>query len=249
MRKLMYPLNVYAYILDKKEGNADYLHFGLYQTNENTTPEAQKQSTALLMSLLPSPPAAILEVGTGLGTLFGQLRSKGYQVPGINPDANQVDIARDRLGKGIDIQICKFEDFETSKTYDLILLQEVSQYIPMDSLFSQSNTILTNGGQVLLMDEMKAAPAVESHLHATNHYLEAANASGFDLDLEEDLTDQARPTVDYLLISIDELHEGITRDLDISLEQLTELKEALKDYKSKYEDGSYLYKLYRFTRR
>src|SRR4051812_17622954 len=98
-RDFYYPLNVFMHVLTKEEGRVDDLHYGLFESPDESIGAAQARSTELLLSRLPPPPARILEVGIGLGTTLDRLVRLGYDALGITPDAQQIAIARARFGE------------------------------------------------------------------------------------------------------------------------------------------------------
>ncbi|BCJ33759.1 hypothetical protein Athai_12620 [Actinocatenispora thailandica] len=57
---------------------------------------AVPDTMALLRPVLPEPPAAICEVGAGLGALSAALVEAGYQVTAVEPDPESAAIAAKR---------------------------------------------------------------------------------------------------------------------------------------------------------
>ena len=47
-RDFLYPLNIYAWVLERFEQECKYLHFGIFNKNNETIGEAQRRSTDLL---------------------------------------------------------------------------------------------------------------------------------------------------------------------------------------------------------
>ena len=64
-RDFYYPLNVFMHILMHEEGAVRYLHYGLFERDDDSIDVAQERSTELLLSRLPPPPARLLDVGVG----------------------------------------------------------------------------------------------------------------------------------------------------------------------------------------
>ena len=79
-RDFYYPLNVFMHILTAEEGGVAYLHYGLFQYEDEPIGVAQERSTALLLERLPPPPARLLEVGIGLATTLHRLQSMGKSI-------------------------------------------------------------------------------------------------------------------------------------------------------------------------
>ncbi len=97
MRAFSFPLNVYAHLLQQVEGQADYLHFAVFEPGQNDVRRAQERASELLWQALP-PPCRLLEVGIGLGTTLARLRAAGYDAHGITPEPAQIDAAHARHG-------------------------------------------------------------------------------------------------------------------------------------------------------
>ena len=89
-KNFTFPLNVYSHILCKDYGDFEYLHYGLFEQDDQDIRRAQQRATDLLFSHLPPSPCRILEVGIGLGTTLSKLVKAGYDATGITPDENQI---------------------------------------------------------------------------------------------------------------------------------------------------------------
>jgi len=239
-RDFLFPLNVYAWVLEHLEQEGRYLHFGIFNQSNETIGEAQRRSTDLLLINLPPPPARILEVGTGTGTLLVQLRELGYQVEGINPDQRQVDFSNIKHGRNLEIQVCPFEVYETKTNFDVILLQEVSQYVELESLFSKSRQLLSQSGSLLIMDEMRSTDSA-SHLHNIDDYHKLGKRYRYDQVLNLDLTDRATPTLQYLRHNIEKKKSQIAAELGLTQNDVLQLIHDIHTCIEKYQRREYLY--------
>jgi cyclopropane fatty-acyl-phospholipid synthase-like methyltransferase len=239
-RGFLYPLNVYAWVLERLEQECKYLHFGIFNKNNETIGEAQRRSTDLLLINLPPPPAKILEVGTGTGALLGQLRGLGYQVVGINPDKRQVDYANSQHATDLEIQVCSFESYETSMKFDVIIFQEVSQYVELERLFSKSRQLLNKSGILLIVDEMKSTDSA-SHLHNIFDYSELGEQYNYQQVLNLDLTDRAMPTLHYLRHNIEKHTSLISAELELSQHDVLQLIHDINASEEKYRQREHLY--------
>lgn len=251
-KKLAFPLNVYAHALLLQEGQAEYLHYGLFENAQTSLKEAQQFSTDLLMAKLPSPPCRILEVGVGLGKTFSLLRQKKYDAHGITPDAQQIQYIRESLGADAAITQHSFESFSAeSGSYEVILLQESAQYIDPLVIFNQALDLLTSTGELIIIDEFVLKPSVfESHaLHFIDHVIALATRLGFELVEHRDLSRLAAPTVDYLLQITDTHRSRLIKDLEVSATQLDQLDQSNQIYREKYADGYYGYALLHFRKK
>lgn len=245
-RDFLYPLNVFMHVMTAEEGGVSYLHYGLFDSPDEAIGAAQERSTQLLLSRLPPPPCAILEVGVGLATTLARLTEMGYDIEGITPDEKQVAFARARHGDAVRIHHASLEAFELSRSYDLLLFQESSQYIDAEALFVKAVRLAP---RVLVLDEF-ALQSVDrpGALPSRERFLEAAGRQGFRLTEELDLSSRAAPTIDYFMARIPHHRERLVRDLGLTSSQLDDLVESGLAYRDFYTRGIYGYRLLQFAR-
>ena len=244
-REFTYPLNVFMHILTREEGAASYLHYGIFESPDDSLAIAQERSTELLLSRIPPPPARILDAGIGLGTTLERLTRLGYRAEGITPDAAQIEAARSRFGEALPLRCCRFEEMEDGP-YDGVLFQESSQYIDSNALFRHASDLTR---RVVVLDEFASQPLGEAgSLHDLPGFLQAASSVGFRLQEELDLSTQAAPTMEYFRQRIPRFREELIRDLGVTAAQLDELVTSGEKYRDRYADGTYLYRLLTFER-
>lgn len=251
IRQFAFPLNVYAYILNRGEQPLEYLHYGLFGPGRNELAQAQAHSTRLVLERLPAPPARILEVGIGLGTTLSRLVQLGYDATGITPDANQLRFAHERYGVGSRIVCSNWETFQAgSGAYDAVLFQESAQYIATQDIFFKAHDFLAASGTLLILDEvaLRRDEPAEQGLHPLDELLSVAQGQGFALEERLDLSAQAAPTVDHMLLLTQKYREGIQQDLGVSAEQIDSLDRSNESYRQKYGDGRFGYALLRFRK-
>jgi hypothetical protein len=229
-RDFYYPLNVFMHILTHEEGAVRYLHYGLFERDGERIDAAQERSTELLLSRLPPPPARLLDVGVGLGTTLGRLTALGYDAAGITPDAKQAAMVRGP------VTVAAFEEFGGGP-YDLLLFQESSQYIDSDALFAKARTLAP---RVLVLDEFANEPGT---LHTLDGFLRAAEANGFRVVEDLDLSAKAAPTIDYFQVRFPRYRDALVADLGLTHQQVDELIAGGETYISKYRSGVYTYRL------
>ncbi len=250
LRAVAFPLNVYARALELEEDRADYLHFGLYETPDMPTSVAQRRSTELLWRHLP-PPCRLLEIGLGFGTTLAQLRAAGYAATGITPDAAQVACARARHGGAVRAVCARLEDFvEDAGNWGALLFQERAQYITPLDLFTQADRLLTEQGEIIILDEFalkRTTPGREA-LHLLQHFVALAQRFGFAVVEQLDLSQQAAPRLDYALRVVPKHAEALRRDLGVTTEMLDALNAANAANREKYADGRYGYFLLKLRR-
>ncbi|MBI5937510.1 MAG: GNAT family N-acetyltransferase [Betaproteobacteria bacterium] len=243
-RRLAYPLNVYAHLLYLKEGEADDPHYGLFAPT-------QQRSSQLLLSRLPAVPCRLLAVGVGLGVTLAQLAERGHAMTGISADPEQIALARMRLGARADLLCVRLEDMPAELgPFDRVLFQESAQYIDLLALFEQTARLLRDDGELLILDEIawrRVAPGAEG-LHLAQDLLAMAKRFGFELVEQEDLSQQAAPTVDYRIAGLAAERARLVADLGVSPAQIDELIAANRRHRERYADGRFGYCLLRFRK-
>lgn len=96
-----------------------------------------------LRARLPSPPARVLEVGSGQGELTTTLAVAGYEVVGIDPAAPEGELFR-RL---------TLEDLDETERYDAVVAARSLHHIrDLDAALGKIATLLEEGG-VLVVEE------------------------------------------------------------------------------------------------
>jgi SAM-dependent methyltransferase len=248
-RDFYYPLNVFMHILTAEEGAVSYLHYGLFERDDEPIARAQERSTELLFSRLPAPPARLLDVGSGLGTTLRKLAARGYRATGITPDAKQIAL----IGDGVDVRCVAFEDMPeaeseelgASEAFDAIIFQESSQYIDSERLFAKARALTRH---VVVLDEFTIQPAADATLHALDRFLAAAAQNGFEKVEDLDVSDKAAPTIDYFTTRLPRFREALIADLGLSNEQVDALIDSGARYRDFYRRGIYGYRLLQFRR-
>ena len=95
----------------------------------------------------------------------------------------------------------KFENFETDRTYDLILESESACYIKIEPGFTSARRALRTGGYLLVADYFvyyrneRGSPHLKSS-HSMQAYLKAGEAAGFKLLKQYDQTENTMPSLD-----------------------------------------------------
>jgi cyclopropane fatty-acyl-phospholipid synthase-like methyltransferase len=243
-RGFAFPLNVFMHILTHEEGAVSGLHYGLFEREGESLAEAQERSTALLASRLPAPPARVLDVGVGLATTLHRLTAAGYDAEGITPSAEEIAVVRARYRDGVRVHRARFEEFSSGR-YDVVVFQESSQYIDPEALFERAATLAP---MVIVLDEFALAPVGENGgLHSRDEFLDAAARHGFELAEELDLSGQAAPTMAYFADRLPAYRERLIADVDVAPQQVDDLIESGARYRARYADGTYGYRLVRFT--
>lgn len=240
-RDFYYPLNVFMHILTHEGGSVSWLHYGLFDSPDESLTTAQERSTAMLLERLPPPPASLLEVGIGLATTLDRLTRLGYDVTGITPDEKQIAMARAKYGDSIDAACSAFESFEPGRTYDTVLFQESSQYIESEALFAKAAQLTR---RVVVLDEFSLAP-VDSPgaLHSLADFLAAAQRHGYRVKEQIDVSAKASPTIEYFTARLPRYRDRLIADLGLTGQQIDDLIASGEAYVQRYRDAVYGYRL------
>ena len=129
-----------------------------------------------------------------------------------------------------------------SLPFDAIVFQESSQYIEAKALFAKCGEITSH---VIVLDEFAVG---EGTLHRLDDFLDAASLNGFRKVEEIDLSPRAAPTIDYFMQRFERLRGMLIADIGITNEQVDELIASGNNYRRLYANGTYVYRLLRFTK-
>ena len=190
-------------LLFKNFLDTDYMHYGLFKDGLDAKiinlPKAQENYAELLLSIMPEGISSILEVGCGSGRFAYNLSEKGYNVECVTPQSQLADYAEDLLIGKANVNKSKYEDFNTSKKYDLILFSESFQYIKMKDSISKSIRLLNPGGFILIADFFQTDAEGKSALgggHKFSAWQELLSESDLEVQFQKDVTDLTAPTID-----------------------------------------------------
>ena len=247
-KALPFPLNVYGALLQIEVGEVAWLHFALFDHPGEPMVTAQRRSTDLLLAQLPPPPARILEVGTGLGTLLAELVAKGYDVTGINPDPAQVAVARARFGADLPLVEATYEGWTPppdAEPFDVILFQESAQYVGSLEIFDRALDLLKPGGAVVILDEfaIQRTLLTPEPLHLYGHIVALAERLGFTKEVEQDFSTMAVHTVDAMLEMTRRHRATLEGELGVPGAMLDALDASNRAYQSAYAEGRFGYRL------
>ena len=186
-----------------------HLHYGLWEAEDPLSLEglrrAQERYLERLLSLIPSGVRRVLDVGSGAGGNAQVLGEHGYEVEGVSPDPFHGELFRAATGRPL--HLARFEDFQTDEPFDLVLMSESAQYVPLERLFPAIGGAVAEGGLLLLSDYFTLVKDDSRALksgHLLSEFRAAAAASGFTLEHEEDITEQVLPTLDLACRMLDE---------------------------------------------
>jgi len=192
-----------------------YLHFGYWDEGEALTRKnlqaAQERFIEKMMEFIPEGVHTILDVGSGVGGNALKLRERGFIVEGLSPDPYQEKLFKENTHHEIPFHLSPFEEFESdNKKFDLVMMSESVQYIPLRPGLQKSREVLKDGGFLLAADIFKTgdAPEVRSHRriqpHLLEEYLHAAADYGFQLARQECISAQTLPTLVFASLVYDD---------------------------------------------
>lgn len=250
-RNFIFPLNVYAHTLTLEEGRVEHLHYGLFEGAETRLSEAQHRLSQLAFARLPLPPCRVLEVGVGLASALVELRQRGYEATGIDPDPARISRAKLRFGDDLPVTCVRLEDFSApAESFDVILYQQSAQQIFPLQIFSKSAELLAAGGEILILDEfaLKRTRPGKEKLPLLKDFIALAGRFGFEVVAQQDLSPVAAPTLEFFLAGVKKHHARLADELDLPTSSLDELILSLRADLEKHAAGHYGYALLRLKK-
>jgi SAM-dependent methyltransferase len=177
------------------------LHYGYWVDGLEHTirnmPQAQEEYCRFLLSHIPTDAKRVLDVGCGAGGVAERLAARGHKVDCVSPSGFLNSQASARLGDAARIYECKYEDFETTETYDVILFCESYQYIKLEPGLNKVMAQLRSGGSLVICDFFRLPGDGESPISG-GHRLETfqQTIARYPLKLVEeiDITPRTAPT-------------------------------------------------------
>jgi SAM-dependent methyltransferase len=193
---------VIGMILGKYFLNTEDLHYGYWPpglpVSGANMAQAQANYSKFLISHIPAGTKTILDVGCGTGHLARQLLGLGYRVDCVSPSPLLTERARQKLGDACRIFECTYEEVETGKPYDLVLFSESWQYVKMEPSFQKTQTLLPEGGHLLICDFFKTDAKGKSALgggHRLSKFYRLISSYPFAAVQDLDLTPETAPNL------------------------------------------------------
>jgi MPBQ/MSBQ methyltransferase len=190
-----------------------YLHYGYWEqkptSNDDLTAAnlriAQAAYIKHLASFIPAEVKNILDVGCGIGGNSVYLSAQGFHIEGLAPDQLQQEKYLQNTQNKSKFHLSRFEDFQSSAKYDLLLFSESTQYITAQDIAQGAAKLLAPNGYVLMCDMMLLDANYTSGIYSNCRLLPelkaAMSKAGFKLVKEEDISDKVRPSLDlYVFI-------------------------------------------------
>lgn len=193
-----------GHLLGKTFLRTEHLHYGFWtddlELNIENLRKAQECYTEFILANIPQDVKSILDVGCGCGENAKILLENGFDVDCISPSRFLTEMTRNRIGD-VEIFECRFEEFQTSKKYDLILFSESFQYIKMDKALEKCLPLLNDNGYILICDFFKKATEGTSPMgggHKLKKFFSIVNQFPLKKVSEIDITDKTAPNIDLV---------------------------------------------------
>jgi cyclopropane fatty-acyl-phospholipid synthase-like methyltransferase len=178
------------------------LHFGLWESEYPRTIDglkaAQDNYSRFLLEHIPAGTTTILDAGCGTGELSERLVEAGYTVTALTPDSYLAEYVTKRLGDRADFALSKFEEFETQKKFDLIIMSESCQYMSHHLMFPKARELLTDGGHMLISDYFRNQEMGTYYetVWTESEFTQKLEKSNFKIAQCDDITEKTLPTLD-----------------------------------------------------
>ncbi len=175
------------------------LHYGYWNENDDLTVKnfrvAQQRYTDTLIDMIPDGVNTILDVGCGIGDVSEAMAEQGHQVTALSPDENHRQYFEEHRNGQVAFHNSKFENFNTSMKFDMVLMSESQNYFDMDMGFQQTINHLCRGGYLLVSGTFKKAVSdvFKRVVSIEDKYLERAKSYGLELLKVEDITKYVMP--------------------------------------------------------
>jgi SAM-dependent methyltransferase len=120
-------------------------------------PEVRAAWTALLLPLMPDPPARILDLGCGTGSLAVLLAQAGHEVIGIDTSAEMLALARDKAATaGVRLDLGRADAADPPfgpASADVVLCRHVLWSLDdRDAVLANWTRLLCPGGRLVLVE-------------------------------------------------------------------------------------------------
>ncbi|MBT2511133.1 class I SAM-dependent methyltransferase [Streptomyces sp. ISL-98] len=194
-----------------------HFHMGVFSENLNTTvaqrvlkerilssQEAVLHRAAGAWGVASSPPGELLDIGCGVGggSIFWA-QEHGVNVTGMTVAAEHIPVVNDLVRQAgvtdrVTTVLGNVHDLCEERAYDAAVAIESSGYMDRERLFSVAAKALRPGGWFGIQEHFVCRPEwtafvdgyYKTRLGTLTEYITAAAAAGFELEQDEDITDQ-----------------------------------------------------------
>ena len=181
-----------------------HLHLGFFEASSDSLALAQDR-LILRSARLLTRNSLVADVGCGLGGAVNLLATHGHRVFGLDPCARSIAYARTRIvSPRAQLLACGLAQFAArarGARFDALFLTESLPHFPdLGALFAHCRAILRSGGLVLVNDMARhpTRPAGPEGFHPRGALRTAAEAAGFDLVENREISNRTSPTLSRL---------------------------------------------------
>lgn len=186
-----------------------YLHFGLWSPERARDADlesllddvraAQGRFADEAIACLAPGPQRVLDVGAGFGRLSAEMARRGHFVTAVTPCAYQAEQIGAQYPE-VTVARGPFEEVALAlppASFDAAVFAESFRYMPLPRIFTLLARVLTPEGRVVIADwfAQRTAGTRHGHDHNETAFREAAQADGFVIVSERDVTRNVLPTV------------------------------------------------------
>ncbi|MGB0369545.1 MAG: SAM-dependent methyltransferase [Flavobacteriales bacterium] len=200
--KSTYDLELYLY---SKILSNDMLHFGHFDDPNiapdtisfRTLEDAQMRYAQNIVDQILDKENAVLDVGCGMGGLTKMIQDNGMQVECLTPNKNQIEHIRVKYNFD-GVHHCKFEQFNSDKTFGTVVNSESLQYINLDNAFDKVNRLLLPDGRWIIVDYFRLdGSGINKSSHLLGDFQNKVKTNGWKVVFEQDISANILPTIAY----------------------------------------------------
>jgi len=185
-----------------------FLHYGYFDDVHKSADkisiddvrQAQIRYAELIMEQVKKENGTVLDVGCGMGGLINMMRQKGMQPVGVTPDKAQVNYIANKYP---DVKIIKsrfqkmlVEDY--LQYFDTIIHSESLQYMGLKKSIENVLALLKPEGRWIVVDYFRTGEAHEKSGHYWDDFLQALDIYNLKIVHQQDITENIKPTLDYI---------------------------------------------------
>lgn len=236
------------------------LHYGYWESPPTAKVglgelrKAQDRFTDKLLSYIPEGTTAVLDVGAGIGDVSRALAERGHRVAALSPDRNHARYFAPLRERGVEFHNLRFEDFDSPRLFDLVLISEALNYFEREAGLRQCRRFVRRDGHLLVAAMFRFRdhrPFVGAFRAADLHYVEAAAAHGFTLVDELDITAAVAPTMRIAQRGVrllsPFLRAGATAARGVRCESAASRLDEVREYYSIRTDPAYFQRSVRYV--
>lgn len=240
--QLLYPLNIYAAAMQRDQGSITYLSYGWVgdELSQLGLPlDAQQNVADKILGLINKPAGSrILDVGCGTGELMSALAAQGFDVHGLDSNAQAVALTRQTLmacgqeGRIIHADFVKAWQSMDAGCFDVIILQNSFRYFTPVLVFAAAMHLLAPGGQLIIFDEFTVdidEQRLPRELPVLDYAMAEAARNGLKLSQQEDLSDGVIAFMTDFCARLERQAPALIHDHVLSDAAWAELLSALQD--------------------